>query len=139
MGLVYAEIELTNGEDVALAKRHFIGQEEIKRQTFNMLVDSGALNLCINETMQDQLQFPEVGKRSAETADGRIIECKIVDFVIVKFKNRETTCRAMVLPGNSEPLLGAIPMEDLDVIIHPQRQELLVNPDHPYQAQMKLK
>jgi hypothetical protein len=45
----------------------------------------------------------------------------------------------MVLPGNCEVLLGAIPMEDMDVIIHPQRQELLVNPEHPYMAQMKLK
>jgi clan AA aspartic protease len=139
MGLVYAEFELINGGDVEMARRHIIGEEEIKRQTINMLVDSGALNLCINESIQEQLQFPEVGKRSAETADGRVIELKLVDMVIVKFKNRETTCRAMVLPGNSEPLLGAIPMEDLDVIIHPQRQELLVNPEHPYMAQMKLK
>jgi clan AA aspartic protease len=139
MGLVYADIELLNGEDISLARNHVIGQEEIKRLNINMLVDSGALNLCINEVIQEQLQFPVVGKRSAETADGRIIECVVVDFVVVKFKNRDTTCRAMVLPANSEPLLGAIPMEDLDVIIHPQRQELLVNPEHPYMAQMKLK
>jgi clan AA aspartic protease len=139
VSLVYADIELINGGDVEMARRHIVGEEEIKRQTINMLVDSGALNLCINESIQEQLQFPEVGKRSAETADGRVIELKLVDMVIVKFKNRETTCRAMVLPGNSEPLLGAIPIEDLDVIIHPQRQELLVNPEHPYMAQMKLK
>jgi hypothetical protein len=45
----------------------------------------------------------------------------------------------MVLQGDSEPLLGAIPLEDMDVLIHPLRQELIVNPDHPYFAQMKLK
>jgi hypothetical protein len=45
----------------------------------------------------------------------------------------------MVLPGDSEPLLGAIPLEDMDVIIHPLRQELIVNPEHPYFAQMKMK
>ncbi|MFM2387769.1 MAG: hypothetical protein RL660_2526 [Bacteroidota bacterium] len=139
MALVYADIELVNGGDLVMARRHVIGEEEIKRINISMLVDSGALNLCINEVIQEQLQLPVVGKRSAETADGRIIECLVVDFAIVKFKNRETTCRAMVLPGNSEPLLGAIPMEDMDVIIHPQRQELLVNPEHPYMAQMKLK
>jgi clan AA aspartic protease len=139
MTLMYADIELVNGEDISLARKHVIGEEEIKRLNINMLVDSGAINLCINEVIQEQLQFPVVGKRSAETADGRIIECVVVDFVVVKFKNRDTTCRAMVLPANSEPLLGAIPMEDLDVIIHPQRQESLVNPEHPYMAQMKLK
>ena len=45
----------------------------------------------------------------------------------------------MVLKGDSEPLLGAIPMEEMDVLIHPRRQELIVNPDHPYYAQLSLK
>lgn len=45
----------------------------------------------------------------------------------------------MVLPGENEPLLGAIPREDMDVLIHPYRQERIVNPDHPYFAQMKIK
>lgn len=139
MGLVYAEIELINGEDITLAKRHIIGEDEIKRMYVNTLVDSGSYNLCINEVIQEQLQFPIVDKRSAETADGRIIECDMVGNVEIRFKNRATTCRAMVLPGNCEPLLGAIPMEDMDVLIHPQRQELIVNPEHPYMAQMKLK
>ena len=139
MGLVYADITLINGEDIILAKRHIIGLEEIKQMNVQMLVDTGAYNLCINEEIQEQLQFPVVEKRKAETADGRIIECDVVDNVQVRFKNRATTCRAMVLPGNCEPLLGVIPLEDMDVLIHPQRQELIVNPDHPYFAQMKLK
>lgn len=41
MGLVYAEIELINAGDIALARRHIIGQEEVKRMRVNMLVDSG--------------------------------------------------------------------------------------------------
>lgn len=78
-------------------------------------------------------------KRKAETADERILEFDVSDNVQIRFKNRATTCRAMILPGDSEPLLGAIPLEDMDVLFHPQRQELIVNPDHPYFAQMKLK
>lgn len=139
MGLVYADVELINGDDLVLARRHIIGEEEIKRMHVNMLVDKGAYNLCINESIQEQLQFTIVEQRKAETADGRIIECDIVDNVQVRFKNRATTCRAMVLPGSCEPLLGAIPLEDMDVLIHPQTQQLMVNPDHPYFAQMKLK
>ena len=45
----------------------------------------------------------------------------------------------MVLEGNNEPLLGVIPLEDMDVLIHPLRQKLIVNPKHSYFAQMKLK
>jgi clan AA aspartic protease len=139
MDLVYAQITLINGEDLILAKRHIIGQEEVKQMNINMLVDTGSYNLCINEEIQEQLNFPVVEKRKAQTADGRIVECDVVDNVQVRFKNRATTCRAMILPGDCEPLLGAIPLEDMDVLIHPQRQELIVNPDHPYVAQMKLK
>ncbi len=44
-----------------------------------------------------------------------------------------------MLPGDSEPLLGAIPMEEMDVLIHRQRQELVVNPEHPNYAVLKMK
>lgn len=139
MGLVYAEIELINGDDLALVRRHIIGEDEIKRMRVTALVDTGSLNLAINENIQEQLQLPIVDKRKAQLANGNIIECDVVAPVELKFRNRSTTCRAMVLPGDSEPLLGAIPLEDMDVLIHPQRQELIVNPDHPYFAQMKMK
>ena len=139
MGLVYADIELINGDDMVLARKHYIDEEDIKRMHVRMLVDTGAYNLCINESVQEQLKFEVVEQRTAETADGRIVELDVVDNVQLRFRNRATTCRAMVLPGDAEMLLGAIPLEDMDVLIHPQRQELIVNPEHPYFAQMKLK
>lgn len=139
MGLVYAEIELINGEDIALARRHVIDEDEVKKMWVTALVDTGSYMLAINENIQEQLQLPIVEKRKAQLANGHIIECDVVAPLEVRFKNRQTTCRAMVLPGDSEPLLGAIPLEDMDVLIHPLRQELIVNPDHPYFAQMKMK
>jgi clan AA aspartic protease len=139
MGLVHAEIEIINGGDLEMVRRNLLDQDDVKRMTVTMLVNSSAYNLCINEEIQEQLQLPVVEKRKGMLADGSIREYDVVDNVQLRFKNRATTCRAMVLPGSSEPLLGAIPLEDMDVIIHPQRQELIVNPDHPYFAQMSLK
>ncbi len=115
MGLVYANIEIINGEDLALARRHIIGEEEVRRMPINILVDTGGYMLCINESIQEQMQFPIVEKRKAQTADGRIVECDVVSTVELKFKNRRTMCNAMVLPGDAEPLLGAIPLEDMPV------------------------
>ncbi|MFZ1787277.1 MAG: clan AA aspartic protease [Saprospiraceae bacterium] len=139
MGLIYAEIELINADDLSLVRKNYLDPEDVKKITINMLVDTGAYNLCINEDIQSQLQLAFVEKRSAYTADNRLIEMDVVGPVFLKFKNRTTSCLAMVLPGDSEPLLGAIPLEDMDVLIHPQRQELIVNPDHPYMAVMTLK
>lgn len=110
----------------------------------NILVDTGAYNICINESIQEQLDLPFIEKRKAQLANratnrDHIEEYNVVGPIVLKFKNRRTVCNAMVLQGDSEPLLGAIPLEDMDVLVHPARQELIVNPDHPYYAQMKLK
>jgi clan AA aspartic protease len=139
MGLAYTEIELINGDDLSLERRNLLDKDAVRRMHVTALVDTGSYMLCINEVIQEQLQFPIVEKRKAETADGRILEFEVADNVQIRFRNRATTCRAMILPGDSEVLLGAIPLEDMDVLIHPQRQELIVNPEHPYFAQMKLK
>lgn len=139
MGLVYADIEIINADDLAFARKHIIGEEEVKRMPIKVLVDTGSYMLAINEEIQEQMQFPVMETRKAQMADGSVIECDVVGPVEVKFKNRRTLCNAMVLPANNEPLLGAIPLEDMDVLIHPLRQELIVNPDHPFYAQMKLK
>jgi clan AA aspartic protease len=153
MGLVYADIELINVVDVELAKKHIIGIEEVKRLFLNVLVDSGAYMMAINETIQSQLELPFVEKRKVQVADSRVVEYDVVGPVLVKFANRKATCNAFVLPGDSEPLLGAIPMEEMparlpymkileaggDVLIHPLRQELIVNPQHPNYAVLKMK
>lgn len=139
MGLVYAEIELINTTDVELARRHIIGEEEIKRLRLRMLADSGAYMMAINETIQSQLELPFIEKRKAVMADGSIKEFEVVGPVMVKFSNRTAVCNAYVLAGDSEPLLGAIPMEEMDVLIHPLRQELIVNPEHPNYAVLKMK
>ena len=139
MGLVYADITLINADDIVLAKRNIIGEEEVKKMTVKMLVDTGAYMMGISETIQEQLNLSFIEKRKAILADGSVKEYDVVGPIMVKFKNRTATCSAMVLEGNAEPLLGAIPMEEMDVLIHPQRQELIVNPDHPYYAQLSLK
>jgi len=101
MGLVYAEIELINAEDIGLARRFIIGEDEIKRMYVNMLVDSGAYNLCINENIQQQLQLPFVEKRKAQLANGHIEEYDVVGPIQLRFKNRKTVCNVMVLSGDN--------------------------------------
>jgi clan AA aspartic protease len=139
MGLVYAEIELVNPGDILLHKRGFIKETEIRKEKVKCLVDSGAYMMCINENIQNQLGLEHVRYETAQLADGTLKKIEIVGPVTVNFINRGTNCNAMVLPGNTEVLLGAIPMEDLDVIIDPRNQTLALPPDRPYMAQKSLK
>ncbi len=78
-------------------------------------------------------------KQTAQLANGEISEVDIVGPVEIKFLNRSTSCRAMVIPGENETLLGAIPMKDMDVMIDPRSQTLILPPDRPYLAQKSLK
>ena len=136
--MVHAEIELVNGDDLALVRKNIIDIDEVRRMNLNMLVDTRAFLMAINESIQEQMQFPLVDKRKLVLANGEIEEFDLVGPVIVKFQDRSSTCSALVLKGNTEPLLGAIPMEDMDVIVHPSRQELVGNPDHPQGGLLRL-
>ncbi len=59
---------------------------------------------------------------------GSVVEYEIAGPIEVRFKNRRCVVDAMVIPGDNELLLGAIPLEDMDVLIPPYKQELIVNP-----------
>ncbi len=134
---VYAEIELINGKDLALARRSNIGEVEIKSISVNILVDTTSVYMCINENIQEQLRLPIIGQRKRQQPDGPTVECDVVGPIEVRFKNRRCTVNALVLPGDSEPLLGAMALEEMDVLIHPYQRELIVNPDNPYFGQMQ--
>lgn len=139
MGLVYAEIDLISVDDMVLHRRGFLDESKIKQVRVNALVDSGAINLSINETIQAQLDLPVIERQFATLADESLIKVDVVGPVEVRFQNRSTTVRAVVLPGDAEVLLGAIPLEDMDVLIDPREQKLVVNPKHPYVATKHLK
>jgi clan AA aspartic protease len=131
MGKVFADIELLNGDDVSDARRNIIGEDEIKRIPICALVDTGSDYLCINENIQEVLKLPFVKFKYAELADGRVVKCEVVGPVDIRFENVDCNCRAMVLPGDSEPLLGLIPLESMDVVIDPNLGELVVGPARP--------
>ncbi|MEJ7698847.1 MAG: aspartyl protease family protein [Pyrinomonadaceae bacterium] len=139
MGLVYAKINLTSIDDIVLSRRGFLDKDKIKQVRVNALVDSGAYMLSINETVRAQLDLPFIEKQFGTLADETLIEVEIVGPVEVRFENRRTTVDAIVLPGDAEVLLGAIPFEDMDVLIDPRQQKLVVNPKHPYVATKHLK
>lgn len=131
MGFTYANIKLINTVEASIAKKGIIEPTAVKSMDINILVDSGAIDLCINEEIRAQLDLDLVEKPKVRLADGTLIDLEIVGPVTVKFLNRQTTVNALVLPGNADPLLGAIPLEGMDVIIDPLDQMLKLPPSRP--------
>ena len=131
MELVYVEIELLSVDDLALSRRGFLRTDEVKRIRCKALVDSGAYELVINEDVKKQLDLPVLEERIVKLADDSERRVELVGPVEIRFENRSTVVRAVVLPGAAEILLGAIPMDGLDVVIDPREQRLIVNPAYP--------
>ena len=138
MGHVHASIELINSTDLEMARRNQLDKDEVRRIRVEAMVDSGAFYMVINENIQQYLQIPVIGKKRVGLADGTPIGCDHVFPIGIRFENRTANCDAIVLPGNTQPLLGMLPLEQMDVLIDPVRQKLIVNPAHPDYAVLKL-
>jgi clan AA aspartic protease len=124
MGMVYAEITLKNAGDVADVQRGFIKDHEIRQVTVTAVVDTGAASLVINESIRQKLGLEVRGLRRATLANDTREICKKTEPVEIHWRNRDTACPALVVSGNGDVLLGAIPLEDMDLIVHPLKQEL---------------
>lgn len=138
MGLVYANIELIRGDDLALVRESYLLEAQIRRVTVSAMVDSGATMLTIPDFIKKQLDLRSVGHLEAELADGSSIPLEVVGPIEVRFQNRRTSVEALVVPNRTTVLLGAIPMEGMDVLIDPKRERLMVNPESPDVAKMLL-
>ncbi|HZY88071.1 MAG TPA: clan AA aspartic protease [Gemmataceae bacterium] len=118
MGLSWAKLILTNPR-----------RPDLQPVEVNALADSGAVHLCVPAHVQIQLGLEEVMKKEVTLADGVKQVVPYVGPVELHFKNRVGFTGALVL-GN-EVLLGAIPMEDMDLVIIPKTRTVDVNPENP--------
>jgi clan AA aspartic protease len=93
------------------------------------LADTGALHLCIPPHVALQLALETVDHKEATLADGSKIRVPYMGPVRVSFANRTGFVGALVF--GEEVLIGAIPMEDMDLIVIPKTRTLAVNPLNP--------
>ena len=117
MGLVTSTILLRNARVPTLALQ------------VDALADSGALHLCIPQHVCDHLCLETIAEREVTLADGSTRLVAYVGPVEIRFKNRVGLTGALVL--GDQVLLGAIPMEDMDLIVIPSTRMLEVNPRSP--------
>jgi clan AA aspartic protease len=126
MGLIHTEITLKNPR-----------YPELRPIVTKALVDTGAVTMCIPEHIALQLKLEEVEKREVTIADGSKQRVPYVGPLQLFFENRSSFGGALVL--GDTVLLGAIAMEDMDLVISPKKQRIEVNPENPNFASMIVK
>ena len=124
MGLVYADLILRNATDVTNTKRGLMKDDEIRQMPVTAMVDTGSINLVINEAVRKQLGLTLEDSREATLADGSKCKFSHTEPVQIQWKNRKAVLQAIYIPTADEILLGAIPLEALDLIVNPLKQEL---------------
>ena len=125
MGMVHAEITVQNAADASRALQGQLAKEAIREITVEAVVDTGAASLVISEEQRQTLGLGITEERSVKMADGRRTVCKLTEAVEVYWKDRHWACPAIVIPGAESVLLGAIPLEGMDLMINPKTQELV--------------
>ncbi|MEM9271540.1 MAG: clan AA aspartic protease [Cyanobacteria bacterium P01_F01_bin.143] len=118
MGLVFSKIQLINPS-----------KSDLKPIEVEALADSRAVHLCIPEHIKIQLQLDECDRKEVTLADGSRQLVSYVGPLEIRFQNRIGFAGALVM--GDQVLLGAIPMEDMDLVVIPSSRTLAVNPNSP--------
>jgi clan AA aspartic protease len=118
MGRAYARVTLANPR-----------LPDLTPIEVDALADTGSVHLCIPEHIAVQLSLEEFDKREVVLADGRRRVLSYVGPLSIGVANRKGLAGAMVL--GDQVLLGAIPMEGMDLVVHPATRQVIPSPANP--------
>ena len=133
MGIFYVPAKAKNWQN------RFLPREQRGRDVeCEMLVDSGAAELALPAELIDALRLEELGSVRVSTADGGQHEYRVLGIVELEVQGRVCQVRAIELPRGADPLLGAVPLEEMDWRIDPSQRQLVPNPRSPHQPLLPL-
>ena len=124
MGLTGAKVRLRNPR-----------LPDLEPVEIDALADTGSVHLCIPRWLQRRLQLEESERKPVTLADGRVVQVPYVGPLELRFENRVGFTGALVM--GEQPLLGAIPMEDMDLAVVPRTRQVVVNPESPDAARSR--
>ena len=125
MGSVFEELTLENAADLTAVQLGVMKESEVRSVVVNALVDTGAGTLVINEEVNQILGLKVHQIKESTLADGSKHMYKRMEPIRIHWKDRDTFCVPTVAPGAENILLGAIPLEDMDLIVDPKNERLI--------------
>lgn len=131
MGAIVVDVELENYQDRALFERGYLAEEEVRRVRIPAVADTGAVMLALPEDVVERLGIDEIGRINTTFADGRRGELPVAGGLSIQIGDRWTLGRCIVIPSGSDPLIGQVIMEELDLIADCLNQTLAPRPESP--------
>jgi len=132
MGTFVEKITLENSRDRAFAESGYIKDDQIRILEVEAMPDTGAWTLIINDETRKQLGLKTEDTVDSSMADGTRAQYDLTEPVTIRWKNRRTAQQAVVVPSSKYVLLGAIPLEALDLCVDPVNKRLVgIHGDNP--------
>jgi clan AA aspartic protease len=122
MGTFTEEITLANVGDKVRVECGFL--KEIRTVTLDAMPDTGAWTLIINEEIREKLGLAVVKTVESSLADGSTTQYGLTEPVEIRWKDRDISLQAVVIPNAGDILLGALPLEGMDLYVDPVNQRL---------------
>lgn len=139
MGEVKVELEIENFGDRYLAMRGQFNPDQVRSARVEALADSGSMMLMLPQDVVEALGLIEVRKAIVTYADERKEERPVAGVVTVRVGDRATSVDCVVGPPNSEPLLGQVILETMDLLVDCAQGRLVPRPESPFLPLIKLK
>ena len=137
MGEIHADVTLENPADRAVVDRGYGQESDIRRSTIDAIVDTEAVTLVLPQNVVERLGLEQRGSAFVTYADERREERPLAGPVTVKIGNRSMSMDCVVGPPLSEPLIGQVVLETLDLIADCTNRTL--TPRYPDYPLLKLK
>jgi clan AA aspartic protease len=119
--------------------RGILTEEQVRSFNIDVIADTGAVMLVLPQDEVEALGLREIRKAVVRYADERKEERAVAGPVTVRVDGRGATVDCIVGPPNSEPLLGHVVLEIMDLLVDPLQQRLIPRPESPFLPELKLK
>jgi len=139
MGEVKIPIWMENAFDRERYLTHELRKDQIRSIEAQVLVDTDATMLALPQEMVERLGLRIRGQVIATYADERKEERPRAGIVTVRVGDRDTDVDCVVGPPNSEPLLGQIVLEAMDLLVDCVQQRLVPRSESPFLPLLKMK
>lgn len=126
MGVFSIPIKVSNWQN-----RFLPSEKQGEAITCEALVDSDTAELALPVDFIERLKFEELSNVRVSTADGGQHDYRIFGIAEIEVQGRTCQVRVIELPYGAEPLLGAVPLEEMDWHISPSEKRLVPNPRSP--------
>ena len=116
MGEIRSNVSLENTVDRGVFDRGQGQETDVRRATIDGMVDTGAVSLILPQDVVERLGLDQQGTAVVTYADERQDERPLAGPVTVRIGNRAMVTNCIVGPARSEPLIGQVVLEMLDLI-----------------------